>query len=253
MWLAATLALGVLFAVLGSAAPAFAAGSIVVSPSTDLLDGQTVEVSGTGFTANTFLGIAMCEPAPSSTLDCDLSPLGTVTTDGEGSFTTTFSVRRIMSTSNGNIDCADAPGTCVVVVGETDFTQIATFPLSFDPEGPFIPPLDMTFVLDPRAVIDRRTGIVTLTATVTCSRPTTAFVSGELLQIVREDVAEGFMDGSAPCDEQARAVILRAKSTGVAEFKQGKAIARGSAFASEGGDFVQRQFSLVVKVSPAPK
>lgn len=235
------------------AAPASAAAGIVVTPSTDLLDGQSVQVSGTGYTPNTFIGVAMCEPGATSTSGCDLSPLVTLTTDATGSFTTTTTVRRIISTSNANTDCASAPGACVMAAGTPDLSQSATAPLSFDPNGPFIPPLDMTFALGARASIDPKTNKVTLSGTVTCSRPASAYVYGELLQSTNEGVADGFFSGSVLCDDKARVVVAPVETTGVTAFKSGQAIAKGYAYAYDAGDYVQRSFSVVVKVSAQPK
>ena len=51
--------LGGLLAVV-PAAPAAAASAITVTPSTNLVQGQTVSVSGTGYPANSTVGIIEC-------------------------------------------------------------------------------------------------------------------------------------------------------------------------------------------------
>jgi len=145
-------------------------------------------------------------------------------------------------------DCASAAGACVLAAGDSDFDPVATAPLSFDPDAPAIPPLDLTFVFSDRAVIDRRTGAVLLSATATCNREAPVSVFGTLTQVTPDGVAAGSLSGFGSCDEDGETVWITAQPTEGA-FKSGHAAAQGSASASDAGDFVQRSTSSVVQIA----
>ena len=90
-----------------SASPAGAQPMITVTPDTDLVDFQTVTVSGSGFGAEITLGIAMCTAGPLSIDDCDLSTSELVDSDAAGAFTTEYTVERLIETpAAGSVDCA---------------------------------------------------------------------------------------------------------------------------------------------------
>jgi hypothetical protein len=85
----------------------------VVTPHTNLVDFQTVTVTGSGFPANTQLVLAQCtNGATDPTTDCDLSFLQFVTTDIDGNYSPPFTVERLINTSAGQIDCA--PSNCAM-------------------------------------------------------------------------------------------------------------------------------------------
>ena len=116
-------------------AEAQAGPAVTVTPSTGLQDGQVVTVTGTGFTTGTSdIGLAQCPASPSSFILCVGQK---VVPASQGSFSATFTVRRIV----GGVDCASAPGACVI--GATNlqgpngaFTEQVFVPLTFGRSAP---------------------------------------------------------------------------------------------------------------------
>jgi hypothetical protein len=108
--------------------------SITVTPSTDVVDGQTVTVAGTGFTVGTptLLLLDECANVASPLVgDCATSGLQVSITDTDD-FVGTYTATRLISTANeGSLDCAVA-NTCIVeaAVGFVGY-QIATAPITF--------------------------------------------------------------------------------------------------------------------------
>lgn len=128
----------VLALLLGAAAPATAepAGTVTVTPSTDLIDDQVVEVHGEGWRPGSFLVIAQCDARATSFAGCDDSAASVIEGHGE-SFTVELRVERGVNSSRyGAIDCASAPGACIVAVLYRPGRILASDDLAFDPEGP---------------------------------------------------------------------------------------------------------------------
>ena len=118
-----------------------AAVAVTVTPDTDLVNGQTVTVAGTGYSPNRQIVIVQCLELATSAADCDTERYKYVPTDGTGAFSTTWEVRRIAHTANGIVDCGDAPGTCRVIAANPSDTSESTFvAISFDPSVPLPPP-----------------------------------------------------------------------------------------------------------------
>ncbi len=122
--------------------------SITVTPSTDLLDGQTVTIEGSDFDPNSSYGVVQCVEPPSVTgSNCDLSNLGSANTDNFGSFITTLTVSRLLYVGDTVVDCAD-PGACVLGVGSGDPSDGDSAPIQFDPMPPLPPPALLTVTPD---------------------------------------------------------------------------------------------------------
>ena len=88
--------------------------TLVVAPSTDLVDRQMVTVTGERFGPSTSFGVAQCDPSvgPSGGIDaCDLSTARTTTTDSDGRVQLTMIVRRIITVQGREVDCALEPCT----------------------------------------------------------------------------------------------------------------------------------------------
>jgi hypothetical protein len=98
--------------------------TVSASPGTDLLDGQSVVVSGNGFSVDvTEVDIVQCAAANACTASIDAPATG-------GSFSSSFTVRRFV----GSTDCAAAFGTCIVAAANLDggagaFTEIGSVPI----------------------------------------------------------------------------------------------------------------------------
>jgi hypothetical protein len=107
-----------LFALAGPAGAA-----ITVTPSTNLVNGEMVTVTGTVSTGSSPLNIYECAyPSPGPTMgqpltqsDCDLTNITSVTPDATGAYSTMFKFTDPLTTSGGQIDCS-VPGACELVV-----------------------------------------------------------------------------------------------------------------------------------------
>ncbi|HEY3669522.1 MAG TPA: neocarzinostatin apoprotein domain-containing protein [Acidimicrobiia bacterium] len=118
------------------------APSLTVTPSTGLLYVQSVNLAGSGFTANVAVGWAQCKNNQSGeAADCDTAHTGSAFTDGFGAFSSSFTARRMLHTANGDVDCAAAPGTCNIGSAKiSDYSEHAGMSLTFDPNAPVPPP-----------------------------------------------------------------------------------------------------------------
>jgi hypothetical protein len=152
-------------------AVAEAAPMISVSPSTGLLDGQTVTVSGTGFRPLATVYVATCPPTATQPLDCDESNFASLGADVDGSVTITYTVHRLIRPSS---DPGGAPLDCAHVacrIGATDDPFAAA--LGTDPLVPVTfasPQLQVT--VEPVSTIDATTNEVVTRARVICDLAT---------------------------------------------------------------------------------
>jgi hypothetical protein len=120
------------FIALVAAAPAGAAGSVTVTPSSNLTDGTSVTVSWTGLTANGTPAIVQCKDAPTtgaSGADCEFLTLQ-VSSDGSnasGAGSDTFVVHdtaglAALNSRTGVLCDASHPGSILVVDNPNDIT-----------------------------------------------------------------------------------------------------------------------------------
>ena len=137
-----------------------AAASITVTPSTLLVAGDVVTVAGSGFPANSLIGIIECKVPSSSVADCNQSTLRYANSDAGGNFSTSFIPRRILIVAGSPIDCSGL-GACQIGAGDVyDQTITDNFPIRFDPSIP--PPPPPTLSVTPSTnLLDRQTVTVT--------------------------------------------------------------------------------------------
>jgi neocarzinostatin family protein len=124
------------------------APSITVTPSTGLVDGQTVTVEGTGFAPTTTFGSLTVGPCPADILidvtqapfRCGATAAFPVPVDGSGTFVTQLQVFRSQPTFAGGNTLTCAAAECVMlaleVAGSPSSPEVivATAPISFRPE-----------------------------------------------------------------------------------------------------------------------
>jgi hypothetical protein len=197
------LLLVVVAVVVADAGPAAAQARVRVTPTTDLVDQQQVKVSASGFPpppAENRIAIFQCVAEATVIEDCGDFTAINRTTDDTGSVTTRYRVSRILQTpALGPVDCAAAPERCIVVVTSLDLTEIVTVPISFDPSVPPLPPVDIDAALAPEARVNTRTGVVTLSGTVTCTFPTPVRIVGFLAQQQGDMQIFGDIDAIVRC------------------------------------------------------
>jgi lysophospholipase L1-like esterase len=160
-----------------AAIPAAAATpTLSVTPSTGLTDGQTVTVTGAGFSPRASIGVAECRAAPTGPADCDLSSSTTLSADGTGAFSTALAVSRMIQVGASTIDCAN-PGACVLAGANlANLGEAALAPIQFDAS---IPALHVSLSVDPGPFTVAQDGSVLVTGALNCNRPTSVnlFVS----------------------------------------------------------------------------
>ena len=112
--------------------------TIDASPTRDLVEGQAVDITGTGFTASNTVAAAVCVAGVVGTGDCDTQHFGLVSTGAGGSIALTLNVHPVIATAGGlAVDCRRASGACVLAVATfSDLSQTAVVPLTFAPAGP---------------------------------------------------------------------------------------------------------------------
>jgi hypothetical protein len=93
---------------------------VQVAPAAGLEDGQSVSVTGSGFSPGATVALLECAglaPDDTELEDCDLSGVTTVEADDAGAVSTDFVVRSTIATrTDGVIDCATADTPCVLAV-----------------------------------------------------------------------------------------------------------------------------------------
>jgi hypothetical protein len=149
----------------GATAPAGATAghAVTVTPSTGLSDGQTVTVSGTGFTETPIVNdwsVAMCRPeilagAPTiedAIANCDITTQPFVFThaDANGNLSTPYTVRKTFAANGTQITCGQAPNDCAILVAQLTSVGFvgAAAPISFGQPVPTLKDCIRTFLAD---------------------------------------------------------------------------------------------------------
>jgi hypothetical protein len=112
---------------------------VTASPDVGLVDGQRVEVSGSGFEPGVQVGMVQCWLSENggSQQDCDLGTLEWGNVDDQGVATLTMNVHRFIGTSNGTRDCAQGGISvgCRLGMGQAnDYDRSGSARIFFDPE-----------------------------------------------------------------------------------------------------------------------
>jgi LPXTG-motif cell wall-anchored protein len=114
-------------------------GSITVTPDRDLVDGQTVSVTGAGFPPDHHVSFYVCAPDQVAG-GCQWTP-DFATVDGAGNFRADVVVSAVTPSEDGEIDCRTTAEPCVLVAaeGSPSSPRAARAPLHFDPDSPLLP------------------------------------------------------------------------------------------------------------------
>ena len=128
-------------------APLLPPPTITVAPASDLVDGQTVQVTGTGFVPLTGVALAQCEPPAIDENTCE-QPTEFVNVAADGTFTHPLGLAAVMHPDfgAGETDCRTT--ACVVRASrgyfQPDARRTATAAIAFRPDGPLLPPPTLT-------------------------------------------------------------------------------------------------------------
>ena len=108
--------------------------TVSVSPATGLADGQTVTVTGRGYSANAPVGILQCPADATSPDRCDGRTADSFSTDASGGFSRSAVVHRVITDAHGvTTDCGTAGACAVISVYIHGFQGRAAAPLAFAP------------------------------------------------------------------------------------------------------------------------
>ncbi len=115
--------------------------SVSVTPSTNLTNGQVVEISGSGFSANASLVVIECAAGSIGAANCDVAHYARPDADANGMVTTTFPVASSFVLKDGTtIDCAASAAACFLAVADlSDFANANSVPLTFAAATPSAP------------------------------------------------------------------------------------------------------------------
>lgn len=129
-----------------SAAAQPAPPTLAVDPATDLVDGQQVAISGSGYRPGADVRVRQCPTGADDLSACDRGGMWSRTVDGR--LDGVFRVRTILRLDGRTVDCRQA-GACFVGIGDDDAvstTIVARAALHFDPDGPLAPPPTLAVV-----------------------------------------------------------------------------------------------------------
>ena len=162
--------------------------TITVEPATDLVDAQSVSVTGSGFPAQDSVLLLQCPAGAAASADCD--PATHWTWSEDGSIEITFSLRAILRLPGTPVDCR-VDDACVLSAyawdeSVGDLREVSHVPLQFDPAAPVHPPPTVSVAPD-QGLVDGQT--VTVTGT--------GFVWQEWAQVLQ--CPAGFIE-STQCD-----------------------------------------------------
>jgi hypothetical protein len=145
--------------------------SLVVTPSTLLLDQQIVTVDGAGYPAGATVYVLQCLTGQGLP-GCDQTVLATVSADVNGAFSTSAKVTRLLKVGGTTTDCAVA-GACVLGAGlPPDGATYAAAAIQFDPDQP-LPPEPSISAAPDTGLVDRQ--LVTVTGTAFVSEQAAVF------------------------------------------------------------------------------
>lgn len=119
--------------------------TIAMAPDGDLVDDQTVTVSGTA-PDREWLLVVQCPADAATTSDCDTDVAGWAEPGAGGSYSVELRVRMVISSWSGTVtDCRAAPG-CVLAAfdGQSAIGDTPQVPIAFDPDAEPLPAPTLT-------------------------------------------------------------------------------------------------------------
>ena len=124
---------------------------VKAEPATGLVDGQTVQVTGTGFPPGESIGVVMCtkeagqEHGARGVDACNIGRYASTTADADGVATVGFEVRRLVVLDGQEVDCASEAQRCLIGMGMiSDYDQSGGVLVDFDPSVPLPDPPSAT-------------------------------------------------------------------------------------------------------------
>lgn len=120
---------------------------VKAEPATGLVDGQTVQVTGTGFPPGESVGVVMCtreagrDHGARGVDACNIGRYASATADADGVATASFQVSRLVVLDGQEVDCASEAQRCLIGMGMiSDYDQSGGVLIGFDPTAPLPEP-----------------------------------------------------------------------------------------------------------------
>ena len=141
---------------------------VVVEPSTELVDGQVVSISGSGFTPEATLGAVLCTAGAGGgggVAFCELAHYDNFSATSEGSFADDYVLRRFIQTpAEGMVDCGESTDRCLLAVGNiSDYDESGGSFISYagapDPPPPQLGLSPSEGLVDGQVVLVTGTGL----------------------------------------------------------------------------------------------
>ncbi|HEY6561922.1 MAG TPA: hypothetical protein VI072_31855 [Polyangiaceae bacterium] len=125
---------------LGQQASSAFVGNVVVNPTTDLLDGQEIQFSITGFPSEGYVQYMQCRANLVSLYD-DCASFYLRNASAAGTYEDTYVVRRSFWATGGDFVSCEEPASCVfLVANQLEIPSSHLTPLSFRDVGPVVRP-----------------------------------------------------------------------------------------------------------------
>lgn len=145
---------------------------VKAEPSTGLMDGQEVTVTGTGFPPGVSVGVVMCtkeagrDHGARGVDACNIGHFAQTQSDADGIAVATFSVRRLVLLDGHEVDCASEAQRCLIGMGMmSDYDTSGGVLVDFDPTVP-LPDPPTTSVEPSTGLVDGQEVTVTVTGLV---------------------------------------------------------------------------------------
>lgn len=132
--------------------------TLTVEPSAALVDGQAVQVSGTGFRPGPVV-ISQCAAGTGAAFG-RCAGFDYVEPDAQGALSTTLNVAVLARVANRFADCKQAPGCTIEAIDFNSPASLAAVPIAFDPTGP--PPAFPTLTVAPNGPLAARSGAIVI-------------------------------------------------------------------------------------------
>ncbi len=123
--------LGLTAEALAASAATASVPTITVTPNIGLTNGQTISISGSGFTAGASLAAVECNGTASTAAGCDTSAIDPVTVGSTGDIAATSFVVATGAIGNGTCGTSAADALCFIAIGTTSGTLVADASIAF--------------------------------------------------------------------------------------------------------------------------
>jgi hypothetical protein len=125
-------------------------------------------------------------------------------------------------------------GACILVAANLANTSEATgTSLTFDPTAPPPPALALGATLSPTGTVNHKTGVATLSGTVTCNRAAVVNVTGQVSQTYHRFIFTSYFSANVLCTSSGTWSAVVNPQNGL--FAQGTMSVSAYAFSSTGG------------------